>query len=761
MARAVASFGKKEFETAPFASLTASDVIRAPVIERSVPVDFRPLLKAHKKAGRLSLRIERLPQGAKFSAGRRGEDNSWVLASDELEDLDFLVSASVARDYQFTVRVMAFEGGEISTLKVLEFVVRAGDEAAPAQEASPQAGRDPLGQDPAPHRQTDEAQALLTAREAELTALRIALEEAESAKETEHAKARSEWEVEVHRRIAEAVEQVRAQHGQENEAREAAHKSRTAEETRKAERNAAAQEQTSAERELRSKAERQTWEAESAKRMEAARQDWQAQSEQRIAEARRKMTAEAEQAAKLRDLSQSGADQQLETARQEWRLEAARTLEAARRDWQAESEARGKAEIARVKAESEDHIAAERRKMAAEAEQAAKRRDLSQSDAAQQLEAARQAWAADADERRKAELQSWKADIEARLEAERRTGKAEAESQAKQERQRWEADAEQHLEVARRTARAESDAVLAAERTRLQAEAEQRLAAERQRLSSEYAAAEKTPEAAPPIDQETAQKLAEEKNKIRQLDAALQAAAHKNRDLETALAATTAAREQAEQALAAAPAPDEQDGYIRSLQSEIATLRQSVVDQAAELGKAHAAAEQSHPLHLVHSAHNAQNLQVGKLRNIRDEDEDGGQGKRSVMRDAMMAAAIVIPLVLLYPWIAVYLPDSVRDGIATATGGLLKVDVVQPAPRIPIQEAPSTPEIKPPLMVADRVLNVRATPATTGAVILSLPKNASVAVLGKQGNWTEIEIQAGGKPQKGWVWSAYLQTQNP
>src|SRR5579863_7932979 len=93
--RAIASSGQKETETAAFASLTAADIIRAPIVQRMVPVDFRPLLKPYRKAGRLCLRIERLAQGAKLSAGRRNTDNSWSLASDELEDLHYLISSNI------------------------------------------------------------------------------------------------------------------------------------------------------------------------------------------------------------------------------------------------------------------------------------------------------------------------------------------------------------------------------------------------------------------------------------------------------------------------------------------------------------------------------------------------------------------------------------------------------------------------------------------------------------------------------------------
>jgi uncharacterized protein YgiM (DUF1202 family) len=125
-----------------------------------------------------------------------------------------------------------------------------------------------------------------------------------------------------------------------------------------------------------------------------------------------------------------------------------------------------------------------------------------------------------------------------------------------------------------------------------------------------------------------------------------------------------------------------------------------------------------------------------------------------------VVAAIVIPLILFYPWVAVYLPQGVRDGIATATGGLLSVEIVQPAaPHAPPKKPLPPPKVERPTAIASHALNVHASPASKGAVILSLQKNASVAILEKRGNWTRIEVPAegAGKPQQGWVWSAYLQ----
>lgn len=752
--RATASFGIKDTETGAFASLTAADVIRAPSVERRIPVDFRFLLRPHKKAGRLRLRIERLPQGTKLSAGRRNEDNSWSLASDELEDLHFLASSNIARDYEITVRVMTFENDEISTLSVVPFVVSAADDTV-----SVQASGDPHGQDPVARSQLSEMNSLFTVREVELLELRAALQHAIGRKDAELAKARSDWELEVDRRVAEAVEQSCIHHRQEYEAREARRKSQGAQGELTVGKVAAERQQAEAESESRSQAERELWESESAARLEAARQ--------------------------------------------EWKVEAGRSLKAARQAWEAESEKR---------------IEEERRRWQAQAEgDAAKERDRWKSDAAQRLDVARQLWQAEADERRKVDLDSWKADadkrieaeretwlaqageqtrteferskaeIEARCDAERRAWKVESDAQARKERDRWEADVVQTMEAAQRTFKAEAEALLAAERRRLaaeaeqriaaertrhEAEAEQRIAAERQRLLSENAAAAKTESvregenypagAAAQFDHEAVEKLAEERDKNRQLNTGLQAAAAKNRGLAAALAAMTLRCENAERAPAPAesppPVPDLEDGYIRSLRSEIATLHKSLTNQAVELGRARAELEQGRPLHIQRAP---ENRRIGALRDCQNGEEQapGREKSKGLIRDCILVVAIVIPLVLFYPWIAVYLPQGVRDGIATATGDFLSVEIVQPAmPKKPLPP----PRPVGPTAIASRVLNVHASPALKGAVILSLQKNASVVVMEKQNNWSKIEIpgDGAGKPQQGWVWSAYLQNKD-
>jgi hypothetical protein len=396
-------------------------------------------------------------------------------------------------------------------------------------------------------------------------------------------------------------------------------------------------------------------------------------------------------------------------------------------------------------------------------------------------------WQAEADERTKADLESWKAEADRRIENERRAWTAASEAKARDEGDRWETGTEQRMAAAQRAFQVKAEALLvaerrrlaseaeqriAAERTRLEIEAEQRIGAERQRLPSENATAAKTESvgdgvycpapATGQVDDETVEKRAEERGRNRQLTTSLQAAADENRELAAALAAMTLRCENAERVRAAsekpAPVRDLEDGYIKSLRSEIATLHKSLANQAAELGRARAELEQARPLHIQRAPGNRR---IGALRDFQNEEEKapGREKSKGLIRDCILVVAIVIPLVLFYPWIAVYLPQGVRDGIATATGGLMSVEIVQPA----VSKKPLPPP-RPvrPTAIASRVLNIHASPALKGAVILSVRKNASVVVLEKQGNWSKIESPAdgGGKLLQGWVWSAYLQSKD-
>src|SRR6185312_11047116 len=109
--------------SAAFVSPPAGHAARAPAGKHSTSLTLRPLLAPFKGRGRLFLRIEKLPQRATLSAGKRNSDGSWSLASDELDDVTYQVPPQAAGDHVLTIRVTALDGGEATTLKVLDFPV--------------------------------------------------------------------------------------------------------------------------------------------------------------------------------------------------------------------------------------------------------------------------------------------------------------------------------------------------------------------------------------------------------------------------------------------------------------------------------------------------------------------------------------------------------------------------------------------------------------------------------------------------------------
>ena len=53
------------------------------------------------------LRVEKLPQLARFSAGQNNGDGSWSLLLDELEDLVYFAPKTVSGDHTLAIRLIA------------------------------------------------------------------------------------------------------------------------------------------------------------------------------------------------------------------------------------------------------------------------------------------------------------------------------------------------------------------------------------------------------------------------------------------------------------------------------------------------------------------------------------------------------------------------------------------------------------------------------------------------------------------------------
>jgi hypothetical protein len=99
------------------------DMADRPVARHGIPLDLVPLLSPYKGKGRLTLRVERMPHAARLSAGRNNGDNSWSLALDELEDLEYLLPQGSTNAHTLALRVLAHNGDGASTLAVLDLPI--------------------------------------------------------------------------------------------------------------------------------------------------------------------------------------------------------------------------------------------------------------------------------------------------------------------------------------------------------------------------------------------------------------------------------------------------------------------------------------------------------------------------------------------------------------------------------------------------------------------------------------------------------------
>ena len=140
------------------------------VASRAIPIDLRPVISAYRKRGRFQLRIEKLPQSARFSAGQNNGDGSWSLLLDELEDLVYFAPKTISGDHTLAIRLIAKDETEAFTIALIDYRVR-GD-APDAQVSSPASA--PLPDDV--RNELHKLKALLEARESELTQLRESAE---------------------------------------------------------------------------------------------------------------------------------------------------------------------------------------------------------------------------------------------------------------------------------------------------------------------------------------------------------------------------------------------------------------------------------------------------------------------------------------------------------------------------------------------------------------------------------------------------------
>lgn len=196
--RAAAS--RKNALAPAYASVSAADIVRAPTTQKEIPLDLAPILKPYKRKGKMSLRVEGVPQRARLSAGRNNGDGSWSLASDELEDLTYQVPSNMGGQHNLSIRIMSLAEADASTLKVITYPVSLTPDEGTAEER----GTDNDAQEMALPSQLGNLQSLFAARESDVAALRAELERVTAEKAAELAAARTAWETELQEKLAAA-----------------------------------------------------------------------------------------------------------------------------------------------------------------------------------------------------------------------------------------------------------------------------------------------------------------------------------------------------------------------------------------------------------------------------------------------------------------------------------------------------------------------------------------------------------------------------
>ncbi len=107
-----------------------AEVSQAP---QAIAVDLRKLLAPYKKRGRLTLRAERMPPLARFSAGRNNGDNTWSFTLDELEDLEFLPAPGFDEAVTLAIRIIAHDSVDASTVAVIDYEISPDGATAAAE----------------------------------------------------------------------------------------------------------------------------------------------------------------------------------------------------------------------------------------------------------------------------------------------------------------------------------------------------------------------------------------------------------------------------------------------------------------------------------------------------------------------------------------------------------------------------------------------------------------------------------------------------
>lgn len=680
------------------------------IATESVALNLAPLVAPHRKQGRLSLRIERMPQGTRLTRGTRNNDNTWSLASDELDGLEIQVPANTKKEFKIGVRVISLING--STLVAVDVPIKPGDGVAGAT-----VGPAPLlTMSPADaaeltvlRQELAAAKEALVARDSEL-AERLAAAATAAATQFQQtlAKAETAWTENENARLASIQQQWQEKFGEALAELEAAQNQTHESQVRELQEKLETLQANLTEREA-AVANAKAADTAARERNTSAAQDALA----KLAEAQAKLAERDADLANTRaaaDAAKREAEATLTKAEQAWRDGEAARLAAAEAQWRdasskALADAHAHADTQRAQGTASERDLLNR---VTELQAAIAERDeaLSRTHATAEQTRARAAQEA-ADRLTKAE-QAWKAAEAARLAA------TEATWQAK-------------LDAARATAAPAPIAVpvndaetqdLREKLTALQAKLTLRdAAAARAAKLAEEERRRWQKEAQDVIVKAARDRKADENNRL----AAAQTEWSKQSVRELAL--VTARAEAAEAALtqlrirAAEEAP---------LQKELASLRSALAIREAELEHYRG------PLP-------SEDETIAPVETPATTQAPNRRAKR-MLRDGLIAAGVGIAAVILWPVVS----------------GLTTPPPPPPAPAPTVVVAPTVL----PVAVLSKDAKLRATPSMYGDIVGKLPRATKVELIESKGEWTRVrpsEPPAKGAPAEGWAKSSLLE----
>jgi len=802
-----------------------------------IPLYLTPLLSPYRARGRLGIRIENLPQRARLSHGRNNGDESWSLHSDELDGLLYFPPEGYDDTHSLSVRILSFEGGSHAgaTIAVIDYTVSRREKIHEhgTAEVERDASRAASAFAPEPvqdaklsrlENELERVRAILSAHETVLSSAeqrfgRAPQESSQVLVERELEKAKSAWDAEHDRRLAEIAAEAAAnlERSRSNWQAELDARLAQSEEQARKELSESRERWREEMQAALSNAER-AWRSDEVARIAAAEAEWRRQAEVDLAASKGASDEDAVQRDRLENelkelrgkLSEALStlaerESSLAQAQFEWGRDRERALrerdvalKEAQKAWAADESKRFAQAEARWREESGIKLA--ELSMRCERAESSLARERAEGRGGRALADAENA--RDKAERTISELKLEIASLKQDL-AERDEEIVNVRASSEQAREQTKLQNDVILERAQAAWRSESAARLAAAKATWRQETAQSLAALRnenealrEQLTSELKALEDELAAArAQINERNAdltrahtdsralqERLQQELNtqlmaaqRAWKADEAARVSAAKaewQQGASRALAEATARYQAAETALARQRAKSEEDlrrgtqevQDNEHLRHEILLLQAALDKCEKELAILRAAPISPDvytpiPLRPLDSFQPRQ--QQSAPANADDsEEEERGFRLPGLVRDAAVIAALVAVGMISFPYIEAYLPDEWQYDIAQVTGQVAALAPTQQQAAAPAVAKPARRPLPPPPLPTGEVthaVNLRSDASTSGDVRETLSRGTFVTVLENRGDWVRVRaVSSDGKADEGWIASTHL-----